>query len=87
MSRWLLGLSTSEEEHNQSKKLKFLDTRYVDKKFLNAIIFFSFSFLINLIVMFVFMFLSSLPESFLREDDVSFFSFFLCIYLIELLAS
>ena len=45
MSRWLLGLSTSEEEHNQSKKLKFLDTRYVDKKFLSAIIFFSFSFL------------------------------------------
>lgn len=37
--RWLLGLSTSEEEHNQSKKLKFLDT-------------------------------SSLPESFLREDDM-----------------
>ncbi|EXB55180.1 hypothetical protein L484_018107 [Morus notabilis] len=37
--RWLLGLSTSEEERNHSKKLKFLDT-------------------------------SSLPESFLREDDI-----------------
>lgn len=81
--RWLLGLPTSKSKEKQFERPNFVQDRYALRS--DYLLLLSAGIYFTVIINFGYCLPRSLPESFLREDDVSYlpFSLCLCIFILR----